>query len=319
MRLVVIVLVSLALVVPVLLAASYSADIVSTGSYGSEYRFTWNQGCSGYSLGPNACRTNFQPMWCPLSSTGSTPLTENCGVCDCAHGSGTYCDENDPIECQACGLDCDDVCQPGWSSCSFDYADGCNVINVVCNYDPDLIGYGTRNHCSHKDGRHVHGIPIGGGQYEDCVVDTRVCNDREMRVLSSDYLGTIFDLCPDGYTDEYGVFKTPPGTGTAGVTWLVYSSYDRCRRDTDCWPDDDPDDPDDPDVECSSDSECPASEPRRVCVGNDGYREECRSGICTAENECDWDDWEACSATRSCGTCEPLGNPSWCTNGECRC
>ena len=314
MRLVVIALVMLALVVPVLFAASYSAQIVNTGSYGSEYRFTWNQGCPRDRLGPNECHDN-QPMWCPLNSQGrdtSTQdrMTENCGVCDCAHGSGTYCDENDPIECQACDVSCDDLCDPGWSSCSFDYADGCNVINVVCNYEPEFIGYGRLNNCEGKDGRNVRGVPMGGGQYRDCVVDTRVCNDREMRVVSSDYLGTVFDFCPDGYTDEYGVFRTPPGTGTAGPSWMVYSTYASCRRDADCWPEETDPDPDPGESECTIHADCDDGDvwscsddkwTRTQSEGRCDYDSDTGIGTCYQHNP------YAISGTDCSGSCEIYG------------
>lgn len=105
-------------------AAVYSAGIVNTGSYGSEYRFTWEQGCPEQQIddpggrftasgaGPNQCAyattgVKAMPWHCPLDSDGTTVFVENCNACDCPPLHRC----NEPTgRCEACELE---PCPPG--------------------------------------------------------------------------------------------------------------------------------------------------------------------------------------------------------------
>ena len=287
---------------------------------------TWSQGCSTFSLGPNQCHPTSQPLYCPLASTGSTSLQADCGGCGCTYGSGTHCPTGEG-PCQACGLTCNDVCSPGWTSCSFDYADECSTTNVVCNYEPELIGYGYRNNCEHMEGRHVHGVPDGSGTYTDCTVDTRVCTNQRLSLPSSDFMGSVFDLCPEGYTDEYGQFKTPPGSATSGLVWFVYIARTppNCV-DNECF-EDDPDPEPDPDPsDCASNEDCThVARTDYLCRGSypdtvsdkNVYVGECQGGYCQAVTSITESDSVDCNDGWRATAC--AGFPQACVTDSRRC
>ncbi len=48
---------------------------------GTKFILNWGQGCEG-GVGPAQCAP-VKPKYCPASSTGNTPLIDNCQECGC--------------------------------------------------------------------------------------------------------------------------------------------------------------------------------------------------------------------------------------------
>ena len=63
-------------------AGVFSGSVNSVSSSGSNFAIRYSQGCSSASLGPNQCYST-HPLWCPLSSIGSTGLKNNVSYCGC--------------------------------------------------------------------------------------------------------------------------------------------------------------------------------------------------------------------------------------------
>ena len=120
-------------IVPLVFAADYKARIVDTGSFGSEYRFEWRQGCSGPRLGPNACAST-RPLWCPITSTGWTGLTSNSGRCGCPTNQEP---DDDGIFCVACASPCERIGCPDGQECTDPDEDWCTNPDPICE-EPEL-------------------------------------------------------------------------------------------------------------------------------------------------------------------------------------
>lgn len=279
-------------------AGVLNAQSGETTAEGTLLTVTWSQGCFSQGLGPNACSST-QPLFCPLSSTGFTPLQPNCGGCGCAFGSGTYCDDADPRFCQACNLDCDDVCGSGWSSCSFDYAAQCTVVNVECEYGPEFIGYArprsSSASCGDRRGKELYGVPNGDGTYRDCELIGQICGSGgalgPIPVPGGAGIGTTLGLCPEGYLRD--------GSGSPQTAeWNIYSTYG-CFEAEGCGSSPDPDpDPGPGPGGCTGDSQCPDTV-TRSCEGS-VLREERAYSHCNTETGACYEGLPYANTARDC-------------------
>jgi hypothetical protein len=308
------------LIASLLVSTVYAGVLEAThtvGTGGTTFTLTWRQGCPTGLLGPNQCHPTL-PWWCPSDSIGTTNIQQNCGSCGCAFRSGTYCDTADPWECQACDVGCSDVCLPGWISCSFDYLDGCNVGNVVCNYPAptmQVVGYAEptsytlSSECEYRQGKYLWGIPNGDGTYRDCDLRGVVCaQGRRLRLgLSPAYtIGSIHLVCPGGHSRD--------GYGNWLYHWDIHSGY-RCPSDSECTSGGADPTP----SGCTGNHEC-LDVVTKHCENNKVYTTraygECHGGECYAGTPYSIEMTQDCSLTN----CPPgYTMPMTCMSGECKC
>jgi hypothetical protein len=325
MRSVIIVL-SIVLLGVVVRAGVLDFDAGDTSASGTLYTATWSVGCPSYSLGPNQCYST-QPLYCPVDSRGTSfdVLEPHCGGCGCPYGSGTHCPTNGPDPCEACRLTCDDVCSPGWTSCSFDYADECEVINVVCNYpEPEWIGLVVQRrgdiNCNDRRGNHLYGTPNGDGTYDDCHANVTVWACPSHQRVQVNTVGTLLDICPDGY------IQSEWGTPKIGASdYDVYRPLS-CLGDTKCDDEELPPPEPPPSGGCSGDDECThVAYTEYLCRGS--YPDttsdmnvnvgECQLGYC--QSITDWTESDSLDCNSGSRATACAGFPMACVTNADRC
>ncbi|MFT4308948.1 MAG: hypothetical protein ACMXYL_00465 [Candidatus Woesearchaeota archaeon] len=276
----------------------------SVGPEGTTFTLCYRQGCSTGSLGPNQCHPTNQPRWCPLDSTGNTALRNNASYCNCPIH---FEPDDDGINCRACRNPCERC--PDDYSCTSPTTDWCTTDPTCIPPVPVFVGYArftsNRASCPELRGQYLYGVPRSDGTYGDCFLFSRVCDRGDGLRSSGVILGHIMEVCPDGYTDIYGGFRT---TGL-----ITVQTGTRCRSEDDCTSGA-PSPPEFP-PDCTGPHQCP-DVPNNMCDGSYAVRT-MATGICVS-GSC-YTDTPYEITRKDCSQEYCFGIPMICNNGFCSC